>query len=242
VSSSRPEGRRLYRRCGSGRCAYHAGRCSGWCAGSRTGSTGQHHPSCRGSVVSSWPAGIPTHPPNHVAKQQFSALSLEVHCWHDYCRGSWHTNTDALRFTATRILTRPLTNGPPKGGSWLPQRSSCNLGKSTIAIFESRRVSRTLLRRRRSLLPSTSTVGPTWATTTHRQHVGRRTWAGASSAGSSAGGNGGAGGNAVGLGTGGGAGGAGGSSSMGTGGEGGQAATAAPRASSVSAATAATPG
>src|SRR5271166_197877 len=74
---------------------------------------------------------------------------------HDYCRGSWHTNTDALRLTA-RMLTRPSTHGPPKGGSWLPQRSSYNLGKPTICIFESRRVksrrvSRTILRGRRSL-------------------------------------------------------------------------------------------
>ena len=79
------------------------------------------------------------------------ALSREVHCRHDYCRVPWHTNTDALRFTATRILTRPSTNGPQKGGSWLPQQSSCNLGKSTISIFESRRVSRTILWCRRSL-------------------------------------------------------------------------------------------
>ena len=65
---------------------------------------------------------------------------------HDYCRGSWHTNTDAPPLRA-KMLTRPSTNGPLKGGSWLPQRSSYNLGKSTICIFESRsrRVDRTIL-------------------------------------------------------------------------------------------------
>src|ERR1700757_1521905 len=88
------------------------------------------------------------------------ALSREVHCWHDYCRGSWHTNTDALRFTATRILTRPSTNGPQKGGSWLPQKSSCNLGKSTIFFFESRRASRTILWGRRSLAVKSTAIFP----------------------------------------------------------------------------------